>query len=52
MIVYVGEPGDPQDDPTLAWPESRKFHGGHSHHHAGHAATKGVACEPINFWTP
>jgi catalase len=23
MVVYVGEPGDPQDDPTLAWPERR-----------------------------
>jgi len=22
MIVYVGEPGDPQDNPTLAWPET------------------------------
>ena len=50
MIVYVGEPGDPQDNPTLAWPENRK------HLIAGTltitAATpqqKGVACEPINF---
>ena len=24
MIVYVGEPGDPQDNPTLAWPETRR----------------------------
>jgi catalase len=50
MIVYVGEPGDPQDDPTQAWPETRK------HLTAGtltiSQATpqqKGVACEPINF---
>jgi catalase len=50
MIVYVGEPGDPQDNPTLAWPETRK------HFTAGtlsiaHATPqqKGVDCEPINF---
>lgn len=24
MIVYVGEPGDPLDNPTLLWPETRK----------------------------
>jgi catalase len=50
MIVYVGEPGDPQDNPTLAWPESRK------HLIAGTLTLSqvtpqqtGVACEPINF---
>jgi catalase len=50
MIVYVGEPGDPVDNPTLAWPESRK------HFTAGTLTIKdaapqqrGMACEPINF---
>jgi catalase len=50
MIVYVGEAGDPLDDPTLAWPETRK------HFTAGtlairHATPqqKGKECEPINF---
>lgn len=50
MIVYIGEAGDPQDNPTLAWPESRK------HVTAGTltiaqatAQQKGMACEPINF---
>jgi catalase len=50
MIVYVGEPGDPQDNPTLAWPETRK------HLTAGTLSItqatpqqKGHACEPINF---
>ena len=50
MRVYVGEPGDPEDNPTLAWPETRK------HFTAGtltitHATpqAKGTACEPINF---
>jgi catalase len=50
MIVYIGEPGDPENDPTLAWPETRK------HLTAGTLSItqatpqqKGVACEPINF---
>ena len=50
MVVYVGEPGDPQDNPTLAWPETRK------HFTAGTLSITqatpqqiGVACEPINF---
>jgi len=24
MVVYVGEPGDSEDNPTLAWPEARR----------------------------
>ena len=50
MVVYVGQPGDPEDNPTLAWPENRK------HLVAGTLTItdatpqqKGVACEPINF---
>jgi catalase len=49
MIVYVGEPGDPVDNPTLAWPESRQ------HFIAGTLTVsqampqKGAACEQINF---
>jgi catalase len=50
MIVYVGEPGDPQNNPTLAWPETR------THFTAGTLTItqatpqqKGMACEPINF---
>ena len=50
MIVYVGEPGDSQDDPTLAWPESRKhFTAGTLSITQATAQQKGVACEPINF---
>jgi len=49
MIVYVGEPGDPQDNPTLAWPETRRHSLPHPDHHRGDTAQKGVACEPINF---
>jgi Catalase len=50
MIVYVGEPNDPQDDATLAWPESRKhFKAGTLTITQATAQRKGVACEPINF---
>jgi len=50
MVVYVGEPGDPQDNPTLAWPESRKhFVAGTLSITSATVQQKGVACEPINF---
>ena len=50
MIVFVGEPGDPQDNPTLAWPETRKhFTAGTLTITAVTPQQKGVACEPINF---
>lgn len=50
MIVYVGEPGDPQDNPTLAWPEERKhFKAGTLTITEAAVQQKGVACEPINF---
>lgn len=49
MVVYVGEPGDPLDNPSLAWPESRR------HFTAGTLTISqampqhGAACENINF---
>jgi catalase len=49
MIVTVGKPGDPQDNPTLPWPEDRE------HFKAGTLTiTKaqpqaGAECEKINF---
>ena len=50
MIVYLGEPGDPQDDPTLAWPETRKhFKAGALTITQATPQQKGMACEPINF---
>jgi catalase len=50
MIVYVGEPGDPEDNPTLAWPETRKhFTAGALTITEATPQQKGVACEPINF---
>jgi catalase len=50
MIVYVGEPGDPEDNPTLAWPETRKhFTAGTLTISQATPQQKGIACEPINF---
>ncbi len=50
MIVYVGEPGDPEDNPTLAWPETRKhFTAGTLSITQATPQQKGTACEPINF---
>ncbi len=50
MIVYVGEPGDPADNPTLAWPETRKhFTAGTLTIKQAAPQQKGAACEPINF---
>src|SRR5215510_11328509 len=50
MIVYVGEPGDPQVNATLAWPESRRhFTAGTLTITQATTQQKGVACEPINF---
>ena len=50
MVVYVGEPGDPQDNPTLAWPENRRhFTAGTLTITQATPQQKGLACEPINF---
>jgi catalase len=50
MILYVGERGDPQDNPTLAWPETRKhFTAGTLTITQATPQQKGLACEPINF---
>ena len=47
--LYVGEPGDPEDNATLTWPESRR------HFTAGTLTItkampeRGAECEKINF---
>ncbi len=49
MVVYIGEAGDPEDNPTLTWPDTRK------HFTAGTLTITqampqpGAACEKINF---
>jgi len=49
MIVYVGEPGDSQDNPTLAWPETRKHFKAGTLTISQATPQKGAACEKINF---
>ncbi len=49
MVVAIGEPGDPQDNPTLAWPpERRKIKAGVLTINAA-MPQKGARCEPINY---
>ena len=49
MVVYVGEPGDPQDNPTLAWPETRKHFKAGTLTISSATPQAGAACEKINF---
>lgn len=49
MVVAIGEPGDPQDNPTLAWPpERRKIKAGVLTISAA-MPQKGARCEKINY---
>ncbi len=49
MVVYLGQPGDAEDNPTIAWPENRK------HFVAGTLTINkaspqaGGECEKVNF---
>jgi catalase len=51
MVVYVGEPSDPTDNPTIAWPETRKHFkaGTLTISSAAPQASATPACEKINF---
>jgi len=49
MLVSIGEAGDPQDNPTLVWPENRKLIKAGTLNISGATPQKGAACEPINF---
>ena len=49
MIVTIGEKGDPEDNPTLAWPENRKQIRAGTLTITSAMAQKGAECEPINF---
>jgi catalase len=49
MIVYVGEPGDSLDNPTLPWPETRKHFTAGTLKITQATPQKGAACEKINF---
>jgi catalase len=49
MLVSIGEAGDPQDNPTLVWPENRKVVKAGTLSISSAMAQKGAACEAINF---
>ncbi|HXU93840.1 MAG TPA: catalase family peroxidase [Gallionella sp.] len=49
MIVTIGEPGDPEDNPTLSWPEGRKQVKAGTLTISSAMPQHGAACEPINF---
>jgi len=49
MIVTIGEPGDPDNDPTRAWPESRRKVKVGVLSLKSASVQKSGACEGINF---
>lgn len=49
MVVAIGQPGDPEDNPTLAWPADRKEVMVGTLSITAAMPQKGGACEPINF---
>ena len=49
MLLTIGEPGDPEDDPTLAWPKERKDMKVGTLTISSAMAQKGAGCENINY---
>jgi catalase len=49
MMLTIGVAGDPEDNPTLAWPDERKQVKVGTLSLTSAMAQKGAACEPINF---
>lgn len=49
MIVTIGEPGDPEDNPTLAWPANRRSFKAGTLTIISAMPQQGAACEGINF---
>lgn len=49
MMVSIGQPGDSENDPTLAWPEDRKQIKAGTLTISSAVAQKGAECEKINF---
>lgn len=49
MMVSIGEPGDPQDNPTLAWPDTRRQFKAGTLSISSAMPQKGGECEKINF---
>jgi catalase len=49
MLVSIGEPGDPENDPTILWPAARKEVKAGTLTISSAMAQSGAACEKINF---
>lgn len=49
MMVTIGVAGDPEDNPTLAWPDGRKEVKAGTLTISSAVAQKGAECEKINF---
>ena len=49
MLVSIGRKGDPQDNPTLAWPDNRKVIKAGTLSITSAMPQNGAACEAINF---
>lgn len=49
MMLTIGMPGDPENDPTLAWPEDRKQLKAGTLTISSAMPQKGAACEKINY---
>lgn len=49
MLVTIGQPGDPEDNPTLSWPEGRKEINAGTLSISAAMPQKGGACEAINY---
>lgn len=49
MVIAIGEPGDPVNDPTVMWPENRKTVKIGTLTLTEAMPQKGAACEKINF---
>jgi catalase len=49
MIVTIGKPGDPEDNPTLIWPEGRKQVKAGTLTISSAMLQQGAACEYVNF---
>ena len=49
MIVTIGQPGDPEDNPTLSWPADRRTIKAGTLSLSSASSQKGAPCEPINF---
>ncbi|MGB9094573.1 MAG: catalase family peroxidase [Gallionella sp.] len=49
MMVSIGEPGDPETNPTVAWPDNRKVIKAGTLSITSAMPQKGAACEQINY---